>query len=147
MRSWPAQKARPAPVRITTRTAGSRPASRNAGQELALERRLEAVERLRPVEGDRRDAIGDLPAQGVEGRRRGHRAPGSAGQRTKLVTDELEEAPVDRLVGAVGVVGHESGQLSAEVGVVRGRGPGDEQMAIGQPDQDRAADRTEGAAR
>ena len=59
--SEPAQNAlSPAPVRIATRTAASSAISCQISPRCLLGRNVERIQRLRPVDGDDRDAVGTL---------------------------------------------------------------------------------------
>ena len=64
LRSCPTQKARPVPVSTTHRTAASSATWRTRGEQRLLRRDVEAVHRVGAVEGDGRDAVGDLQQDG-----------------------------------------------------------------------------------
>ena len=75
-RSWPAQNARPAPVRTTARTDSIGGEALECRQQLLLERDRQRVERVGAVEGDRRDARRPISRRRSATARSGRRRPG-----------------------------------------------------------------------
>ena len=63
---------------------------------------------------------------------------------TRSPSDQLEDAPLDGLVGAAGVLHDEVVELRSEVRVARGQGADHEQVAIGQADEQTRAGRRDG---
>src|SRR5258706_11947465 len=61
---------------------------------------------------------------------------GSGSERTELAIDELENTPVDRLVGILGAFGDKHCEERRELGVVGQERAGDEEVPIRQSDED-----------
>ena len=62
----------------------------------------------------------------------------SGRERPEVAADELEDTPIDRLVGIVRMLCHERGEKRRELVVTGPQGAGDEQLPIRQPDEDPA---------
>ena len=115
--------------RAARHRSGRRPGStgrarsrRKARQQLDLHRDGQRVERLGPVERDGRDRVGDVEPDvaeaGVAARR--HQAAADPDELDQAAVDELEDPPVDRLVGAARLLDDELREQRGEL--VRRRG-------------------------
>ena len=100
---------------------------------------------LRPIEGDRRDPVGDLPAEGLE------RAPPASPSNS--TSGRSSSRPARRSAGRSArrrrrrARRRSPASWAAKSASPGRRLPGHEQVAIGQPDEDRPADRPSSAAR